>query len=87
MEKVWSEKVREMEYAAYYLKLQNERRAGERAGELRERKKTIQRFLDQGQSIHEIAAFYQVEDSEITEILNWKPEEELSSEESGRENA
>ena len=54
MEKVWSEKVREMEYAAYYLKLHNERRAGE----LLERKKTIQRFLDQGKSIHEIAAFY-----------------------------
>ncbi len=77
----------EMEYAAYYVKLRQERKAGEKEGleqglkqglekgDLLGRQKMLQKLLDQGKSIQEIAAFYNMEDSEISEILNWKPEE------------
>ncbi len=81
----------EMEYAAYYVKLRQERKAGEKEGleqglkqglkqglekgDLLGRQKMLQKLLDQGKSIQEIAAFYNMEDNEISEILNWKPEE------------
>ena len=79
----------EMEYAAYYVKLRQERKAGEKEGleqglkqglekgDLLGRQKMLQKLLDQGKSIQEIAAFYNMEDNEISEILNWKPEEEV----------
>ena len=70
----------EAEYAAYYLKLRDERKAGReeglKEGILQGRQQLFLQLLDQGKTAEEIAALFNMPVEKVTEIIQYQPTEE-----------
>ena len=67
----------EVEYATYYMKLHDERKAGKEEG-LKEglkqglEKDMIQKLISQGKSVENIADLFGMTVEEVQQLLEWK---------------